>query len=144
MRRTSRCSAVAAIGLASLAVTVPTGQAQDIGFCANTKVVGAMKNLGPTGTEKTFDDHGGTWCQYGGTHGSFVEKLPNVTAAAFGQTKASMHGKTLGGLGVPAFSTAGSFPGVYALKGSTEIHVGAKSTPAKLTVALRAILALVH
>lgn len=150
MLRTSRYSsarcapAVAAACLASLVVIVPAAQAQDIGFCASPKVVAAMRNVGPVGSMKPFDDHGGVWCQYGGTHGSFVEKLPHVTTAAFGQSKASMQGKTLAGLGVPAFSTAGSLPGVYALKGSTEIHVGAKATPAKLMAAVKAILALVH
>lgn len=145
VRRTTRqVAAVTAAGLASLAVTVPAGQAQDFAFCANSKVVSAMKSLGPVSPMKPFDDHGGVFCQYGGTHGSFVEKLPHVTAAQFNQTKASMHGKTVGGLGVPAFATAGSFPGVYALKGSTEIHLGAKSTTAKMTAAVKAILPVVH
>src|SRR5437899_2181698 len=67
-RRRRRAVAAATIGLASLALTVPAGQAQDGGFCANSKVVGAMKSLGPTGSAKVFDAHPGTWCQYGGTH----------------------------------------------------------------------------
>src|SRR3954470_21213703 len=131
---TRQAGEVAAVGLASLAVTVPGGQAQDAGFCSNAKVVGAMSSLGSVGGAKVFDAHPGTWCQYGGTHGSYVENVPHVTAAAFGQAQTSRRGTTSAGLGVPAFSTTGpgTYKAIFALKGSTEIAVGANSTPAKL------------
>ena len=139
-------AAVVVVGLASFAIAAPAGQAQDIGFCANSKVVGAMKNLGPTGSEKTFDVPDGTWCQYGGTHGSYVEKIQHVTRAKFAADKQSRRGKTLGGLGTQAFSTSGpgTFVAVSALEGTTEIVVGANASQAKLKAVAKTILALVH
>lgn len=145
-RRTRHVTVLTAAGLAALAVAVPAGQSQDVAFCKNATVVNAMTKLGPVTPLKTFNVQGGVWCQYGGTHGQYVEEIPHYTQAKFAADQTSRRGKAFTGLGVPAFSTSGpgTYAAVFALKGSTEVAVGASSTLPKISAAVKAILPVIH
>lgn len=110
-------------------------------FCTKAKPP-VQKNVGAGKPTKYFPYKGGDWCAYG-SKGPYVQRIPGVSKAAFKASAGS--GKAVPGLGAPAyFSPAGEgYSTVSALKGTTEIVVGAKSTEQKIAAATKGVLLLV-
>lgn len=131
-------SAVAGAALVASSGVSSAGPA----FCSVAKPP-VQKNVGAGKPTKHFPYKGGDWCAYGST-GPYVQRIPGVSKAAFKASAGS--GKSVRGLGVPAyFSPAGDgYSTVSALKGTTEIVVGAKSTEQRIVAATKGVLALVH
>jgi hypothetical protein len=134
---------------AALLVAVPAGSGQDIGFCAAATHVakGLMSNTGVTGAGvKASDYRGGTVCQYGGTHGMYIEKVPHVTLPSFKAEQQSSRGTAVTGVGTAAFSTPpfNGYVSLHVLKGTTEIVIGSKAKLAADVAAAKVVLTLVH